>query len=165
VGTGTNETGKLSVTGQLGDVMKESVQTALAYIKSHAASYGIAPEKLKKDIHLHFPAGAVKKDGPSAGAAIFTSLVSLLSGKPVSASLAMTGEISLRGDVLHVGGIKEKCLAAHRFGIKTVLLPFQNKRDLEDIPAEVKKDVKIVFVKTMQEVAEIVFGKQSKRKP
>jgi ATP-dependent Lon protease len=162
VGSGENESGKLSVTGQLGDVMKESVQTALAYIKANAKKFGLSPAAVKRDIHLHFPAGAVKKDGPSAGVAIFVSLLSLLSNRPVSSLLAMTGEISLRGDVLPVGGIKEKCLAAHRLGIKTVLLPFQNKRDLEEIPKEVQKEVEIIFVKNMKEVVDLVFQKSSK---
>ncbi len=145
-------TGKFSLTGQLGDVMKESVQTAYSYIRSHTQECGVvAAQFKKKDIHIHFPEGAVKKDGPSAGVAAFLGMVSQFSGKALQSDLAMTGEISLRGDVLAVGGIKEKVIAAHRFGIKNVLIPEDNKRDLDDIPSEILKELNIMPISTLKE--------------
>ncbi len=132
--------GKLIITGQLGDVMKESAQAALSLIKSNAKRYGVDPQVFEKhDIHLHVPAGAIPKDGPSAGVSIFTSLVSLLSDRKVRSDVAMTGEISLRGLVLPIGGLKEKCLAALRAGIHTVMLPARNRKDLEDVPENARK--------------------------
>ena len=129
--------GKLILTGQLGDVMKESAQAAVTLVKSQADRLGIDPAALDNcDLHIHVPAGAIPKDGPSAGVAIATSLASLLSQRTVRPDVAMTGEISLRGVVLPVGGIKEKCVAAARAGIRTVILPARNRRDLEDIPGE-----------------------------
>jgi ATP-dependent Lon protease len=120
--------GDVKVTGSLGDVMKESVSTALGFVRSHAKDYGIDPEEFTKwDVHLHFPEGAVPKDGPSAGVTITTALVSLFTGRPVRGDIAMTGEVTLRGKVLPVGGIKEKVLAAYRSGIKQVFLPKQNE--------------------------------------
>ena len=116
----------------------------------------------KEDIHVHFPAGAIKKDGPSAGTAVFCALVSLLSQKNISPDLAMTGEISLRGDVLPVGGIKEKLMAAHRLGIKKVLIPFENKKDLHDFPADVLKELEVVGVKNLPEVLGHAFGKKTR---
>ena len=158
-------TGKFNLTGQLGDVMKESVQTAFAFIKSNAKLFGVdAKSVAKTDLHIHFPEGAVKKDGPSAGVAAFCALVSQFTGKLLSSDLAMTGEISLRGEVLPVGGVKEKLLAAHRYGIKNVLIPEQNKRDLEDIPKEVLNEMKVIFVSDLTQVFKIVFlsaGKKS----
>lgn len=155
--------GKFGLTGQLGDVMKESVQTAFAYIRSNARQCGISAKSVgKKDLHVHFPEGAVKKDGPSAGVATFLGIVSQFTGKPVAADLAMTGEISLRGDVLPVGGIKEKLLAAHRYGIKQVLIPLENEHDLEEIPKEVLKEMKVVPVSTLNEVLSIAFRKIKK---
>jgi ATP-dependent Lon protease len=139
--------GKLMLTGQLGDVMKESAQAALSLIKVRAQSLGIQPEMLEKsDIHVHVPAGATPKDGPSAGVAMFTALASLLTNRPVRSDVAMTGEISLRGLVLPIGGVKEKVLAALRAGITTVMLPARNQRDLEDIPAEAREKIKFVWL-------------------
>lgn len=152
-------TGKLSLTGQLGDVMKESVQTALAYISAHASHFELQTDMLRsRDVHVHFPAGAVRKDGPSAGVAVLLSLIGLFSNRKLPSDLAMTGEISLRGDVLPVGGIKEKLIAAHRYGVKTILLPFENEKDLEDLPPDVLKGLKIHLVKSMPEAVHIAFG-------
>jgi ATP-dependent Lon protease len=143
----------LTLTGSLGDVMKESAQAALSYIRSRAERLGLAPDFFDKaDIHVHVPAGAIPKDGPSAGVTIAASLASLLSGCPVRSNVAMTGEITLRGKVLPVGGIKEKVLAARRAGIKTVILPRRNERDLDDIPQEVRNELKTIFVETVDEV-------------
>ena len=132
--------GRLILTGQLGDVMKESAQAALSLVKARSASLGIDASVFEKsDIHIHVPAGAIPKDGPSAGVAMFIALVSLLTGRTVRSDTAMTGEISLRGLVLPVGGIKEKVLAAMRAGITTVLLPERNKKDFEDVPEAARK--------------------------
>jgi ATP-dependent Lon protease len=147
---------KLTLTGQLGEVMRESAQAALSYIRSHAAQYGIEPGFFQKsDIHVHVPSGAVPKDGPSAGVTIATSLLSLLSGKPVRYDVAMTGEISLRGRVLPVGGIKEKILAAARAGIKTVILPKRNEKDLLEVPEKTKSKMNFVFVEKLNEVFQV----------
>jgi ATP-dependent Lon protease len=140
-------TGRLILTGQLGDVMKESAQAALSLIKARAGDLGVPPEALEKaDIHIHVPAGATPKDGPSAGVAIFVALASLLTGRPVKSEVAMTGEISLRGLVLPIGGVKEKVLAALRAGITTVMLPARNHRDLEEIPADAREKLTLVWV-------------------
>ena len=144
--------GKLLLTGQLGDVMKESAQAALSLVKSRAETLGIDPDIFKKnDLHIHIPAGAIPKDGPSAGVTLFVALVSLLTGRRISKDVAMTGEISLRGLVLPVGGIKEKVLAAKRAGISSVLLPELNRRDLEDIPPAGREGVRFEFLKTADE--------------
>ena len=136
--------GALKLTGKLGDVMKESAQAAYSYVRSNAQRLGIDPAFYKKyDIHVHVPAGAIPKDGPSAGVAMITSIVSLLLNKPVNEGFGMTGEISLRGNVLPIGGLKEKSTAAHRAGLKNILAPSLNKKDLEDIPETVLKDLKI----------------------
>lgn len=146
--------GQLTITGQLGDVMKESAQAALSLVKARAESLGIEQERLdKSDIHIHVPAGAIKKDGPSAGVALYTALVSLLTERKVRADIAMTGEISLRGQVLPIGGVKEKTLAAHQAGIKTVMLPERNRRDEEDIPDNVREALDIQYI---SEVAEAI---------
>src|SRR5262252_5099836 len=146
-------TGKLQLTGQLGDVMKESAQAALSFVRSNAERYGINKDFLEKsDIHIHIPAGAMPKDGPSAGVTMFTALVSMLTGIRVRHDVAMTGEITLRGRVLPIGGLKEKVLAAHRAGIKRVLVPERNKADLDEVPAEVKNDLEFVFASKMEEV-------------
>jgi len=144
--------GKLTLTGQLGDVMKESAQAALTLVKARSRELGIAAEVLEKsDIHVHVPAGATPKDGPSAGVAMFVALSSLLTGRPVRSDVAMTGEISLRGLVLPIGGVKEKVLAALRAGIRTVMLPARNQRDLEEIPAEARAQLEIVWVSNVDE--------------
>lgn len=152
--------GGLSLTGQLGDVMKESVQAALAYIRSHGDEFHIKPEWFQEnEIHVHVPAGAVPKDGPSAGCAMVTALVSVLTKVAVRKDVAMTGEFSLRGKVMPIGGLKEKILAAVRAGMKTVIIPEQNKKDLEDIPKEMQKKVKIVPVKEIDEVLKLALEK------
>jgi ATP-dependent Lon protease len=141
------------LTGQLGDVMRESAQAAMSYVRSRADRLGVAPEFFAKhDVHLHVPAGAVPKDGPSAGVTIATALASLLTGRVVRNDLAMTGEITLRGQVLPVGGIKEKVLAAHRAGLKTVILPNRNEKDLEDLPREVRDSMKFILVEKVEQV-------------
>jgi len=146
-------TGKLILTGQLGDVMKESAQAAVTLVKSQAARLGIDPSALEDcDLHIHVPAGAIPKDGPSAGVAMATSLASLLSQRTVRSDVAMTGEISLRGVVLPVGGIKEKCVAAARAGIRTVILPARNRRDLEDIPESVRNRLEFVWAEKIDDV-------------
>ena len=145
--------GKLSYTGSLGDVMKESIQAAMTVVRARADKLGINPEfHEKRDIHIHVPDGATPKDGPSAGIAMCTALVSCLTGNPVKSEVAMTGEISLRGKVLPIGGLKEKLLAAHRGGIKTVIIPKDNVKDLEEIPENAKRDLNIHAVETIDEV-------------
>jgi len=145
--------GHLELTGQLGDVMKESARAALSYIRTRAASLGIAEDfGAKTDIHIHVPAGATPKDGPSAGITLATALASALSGKPVRRNVAMTGEITLRGRILPIGGLKEKVIAAHRAGIDTVLVPLENQRDASEIPATVLSSVKLIYVDQMDEV-------------
>jgi len=144
----------LQLTGQLGDVMKESAQTALSYVRAHADALHIAPDFYEKsDLHIHVPAGAVPKDGPSAGVTMTSAIASLLSGRPIKPALAMTGEVTLSGKVLPVGGIKEKVLAAKRAGIKTIILPERNRKDLmEDIPAELRKGMSFIFAKDVADV-------------
>jgi ATP-dependent Lon protease len=151
---------RLIMTGQLGDVMKESAQAALSFIRTNAAKLGLGDEIFEnQDIHIHIPAGAIPKDGPSAGVTIFTALVSFLTKRRALRDLAMTGEITLRGQVLPVGGIKEKVLAAHRAGIKTVILPKENQKDLEDIPKKVQKEIAFHFVDRMQDVLKLALEK------
>ncbi len=148
--------GTLTLTGQLGDVMKESATAAMTYVRSHTDILDLANDfNEKTDIHVHVPAGAIPKDGPSAGVGMFTSIVSLLSGKPVKSKVAMTGEITLRGNVLPIGGVKEKVTAAHRSGIKTIILPDHNRKDLEDIPEHIKKDLEFHFAKEMMDVIDV----------
>jgi len=145
--------GNLTLTGQLGEVMQESAQAALSYARSHAQEFGYADVEFDKiDIHIHLPEGAIPKDGPSAGVTMATALISALSGRPVRRDVGMTGEITLRGRVLPVGGLKEKLLAAHRAGLKTVVMPKKNKKDLVDIPRKVKRDLNLVLVERMEEV-------------
>jgi len=151
--------GKMTVTGQLGDVMKESVQAAMSVVRSRAASLGIAPDFYEKqDIHIHVPEGAIPKDGPSAGIGMCTALVSVLTDIPVRGDVAMTGEITLRGEVLPIGGLKEKLLAAHRGGIKTVLIPEENRRDLADIPKNIKQKLDIRPVRWIDEVLDVALS-------
>ena len=148
--------GNLILTGQLGEVMKESAQAALSFIRAKSEQYGIDPKLFEKhDIHIHVPAGAIPKDGPSAGVAIFAALVSLLTGRRVANDIAMTGEITLRGLVLPVGGIKEKVLAAKRAGIDKVILPEKNKKDLEDVPEHIRNSMEFFFAKEMEEIIDL----------
>ena len=148
--------GGLKLTGQLGDVMKESAQAALSWIRAHAAEYGLAPDFHKDiDIHIHVPEGAVPKDGPSAGVTMTTALLSAITDRPVRQDVAMTGEVTLRGRVLPIGGVKEKLLAAYRAGIRTVLLPRENEKDLEDIPEHVLKTFTILFADTVTDVLKV----------
>ncbi len=145
--------GKMTITGKLGEVMQESIQAAASYVRSRAAEFGIHPDVFqKRDIHIHVPEGAVPKDGPSAGVGMVTSIVSVLTGIPVDRYVAMTGEITLRGRILAIGGLKEKLLAAQRGGIKKVLIPMDNEKDLADIPDNVKKGLEIIPVTTVDEV-------------
>jgi ATP-dependent Lon protease len=148
--------GNLQLTGHIGDVMKESAQAAFSVVKSNAKKLKIDPDKFRKfDYHIHVPAGAIPKDGPSAGVAMFTSLVSLLLQKSARPDVAMTGEITLRGLVLPIGGLKEKILAAKQAGIKTVILPARNRKDLPEIPTAAKKGLKFAFVKNTNEALKI----------
>ena len=148
-----NGSGKITVTGSLGDVMKESAQLAVTWVRVHAAEYGIDPEKLKKcDLHIHAPEGAVPKDGPSAGVTLTTALVSCLSGIPVRGDVAMTGEITLHGNVLPIGGLREKSMAAYREGMKTVLIPKDNEPDLYDVDEEVKKNLTFLPMQNLSQV-------------
>ncbi|HLC30815.1 MAG TPA: S16 family serine protease, partial [Dehalococcoidia bacterium] len=145
--------GNLILTGQLGDVMRESAQAALSYARSRAAALGIDPKLFERtDLHIHVPEGAVPKDGPSAGITLATALISALTHRPVSREVAMTGEITLRGRVLPVGGLKEKVLAAHRAGIKTFIAPRKNKNDMIDLPPDVRREIQFVYVEHMDEV-------------
>lgn len=155
--TGMPGKGDLILTGQLGDVMRESAQIAQSLIRSHLPELGLTYDLKRQDIHLHVPSGATPKDGPSAGVSILSSMVSLLTQKPVSGKVAMTGEITLRGAITPVGGIKEKVIAAHRAGIKMVILPEKNRRDLREIPAEVLQDLEVHFVGRIEELLKIVF--------
>jgi len=144
--------GNLMLTGQLGDVMKESARAALSYLRSKAEEFGIDPDKFEQvDIHVHVPAGAIPKDGPSAGITLLASMASLFTGRCVQSNLAMTGEVTLRGQILPVGGIKEKVLAARRAGIKEVILPEKNRKDLEEIPEEIRKGLSLHFFGNMDE--------------
>ncbi len=153
--------GALTLTGQLGDVMKESAQAALSYVRSRAKKLGIKEDVFSRtDIHIHVPAGAIPKDGPSAGITMATAIASALTGIPVSKNVAMTGEVTLRGRVLPIGGLKEKSLAAKRMGIKKVIIPKRNRKDLEDIPKYVKKDIEFIFVETMDDVLKVALKKK-----
>ena len=157
--------GKLQLTGQLGDVMKESAQAAMSFVRTRAKQLDIPEDFLEKhDIHIHIPAGAMPKDGPSAGVTMTTAIVSLLTGIRVRADVAMTGEVTLRGRVLPVGGIKEKVLAAHRAGVKRVILPERNVADLEEVPAEIQQELEFIGVSRVDEVlrAALVEGSQIK---
>jgi len=151
--------GQLILTGQLGDVMKESARAALSLLKTRAERMGIDAELFaKNDIHVHVPAGATPKDGPSAGVAMFVSLASLMTGRAVSPTTAMTGEISLRGLVLPVGGIREKIIAAARAGIKTVMLPARNRRDYDDIPPSARDRLTFIWLETVDDAIAATIG-------
>jgi ATP-dependent Lon protease len=151
--------GKVTITGRLGDVMKESALAAMTWIRANANSLGLDPQLFEKnDFHIHIPAGAIPKDGPSAGIALICSLVSLFTGLPVAHDLAMTGEITLRGKVLPVGGVKEKVIAAKSAGIKRVVLPSKNEKDLVDVSKTVQDALQFAFVDEIEEVLQIAFG-------
>ena len=152
--------GQLTITGQLGDVMQESAKAALTYVRSKAEELGIDPDFYRRnDIHIHVPEGAIPKDGPSAGITMATALASALSGKPIRKDVAMTGEVTLRGRVLPIGGLKEKALAAYSTGINTIIIPYENEKDLEDIPPKIRKKINFVCVKHMDEVLAVAFRK------
>ena len=158
--------GKLEQTGQLGDVMKESIQAAMTVVRSRAGDLGLDPDFYQKlDLHVHVPEGATPKDGPSAGVGMCTALVSALTKIPVRATVAMTGEITLRGTVLPIGGLKEKLLAAHRGGIETVIIPAENEKDLADIPKNILRKLDIHPVKTIDEVLDIALVDSPKALP
>ncbi len=155
--------GKMQITGKLGEVMQESVKAAKSYVRSKSLEFGIIPPIFeKKDFHIHVPEGATPKDGPSAGIAIVTSIISSITGIPANKDVAMTGEVTLRGNVLQIGGLKEKLLAAHRAGIKTVLIPADNKKDLIEIPETIKKSIQIISVQTVEEVLKHALTKELK---
>lgn len=158
--------GQLTLTGHLGDVMKESAQAALSYVRSREKTLGISPDIFAKhDIHIHVPAGATPKDGPSAGITMATAIASALAQIPVRRDLAMTGEITLRGRVLPIGGLKEKILAAKRAKLATVVLPKRNKKDLEEIPKHILKGIELIFVDTVDDVIKAALRRSSSRKP
>jgi ATP-dependent Lon protease len=163
--TATPGTGQLTLTGQLGDVMKESAQAALTYLRSKGSELGIKSTSIgKRNVHVHVPAGAIPKDGPSAGVAMMMAMASLFLDRPLLKGLAMTGEITLKGSVLPVGGIKEKVLAAHRSGVRTLILPGENERDLEDIPEEIRRELDFHFVESADAAFEVGFPKQTRGK-
>ena len=150
----------LTLTGQLGDVMKESATAALSFIRSNVSKLKLGTDFFDThDLHIHIPAGAIPKDGPSAGVTMLTALASLMTNKAIKKDLAMTGEITLRGQVLPVGGIKEKVLAAHRSGIKTIIMPKSNEKDLYDIPKKVQKEITFHFVDRMMDVLDLALQK------
>lgn len=153
--------GSLILTGKLGSVMKESCQAALSFIRSQAKEWGIKQDFHKIDIHIHFPEGATPKDGPSAGGAITTALISALTNKPVPSLVGMTGEITIRGNILEIGGLKEKTIAASRAGLKTVFIPKDNKKSLVDVPSEVKKIIKFIPVEHYSEIYKRLFAKKA----
>jgi ATP-dependent Lon protease len=163
--TKMNGSGKILLTGKLGDVMKESAQTALSFVRSKGSDLGIPIDVFKdEDIHVHVPSGAIPKDGPSAGVAVCMALISLFKNRSVRPEVAMTGEITLRGLVLPVGGIKEKVLGAHRAGIKEIIMPKRNERDLDEIPAQIKKTMKFHLISKADEAVSIVFGSKRQRR-
>jgi ATP-dependent Lon protease len=164
--TAFSGSGRLTITGQLGDVMQESAQAALSYIRSNAAD--LVPDLAEDwfathDIHIHVPAGATPKDGPSAGVAMVVALASLLSGRPVRSDVAMTGEITLTGQVLPIGGLKEKALAAQRGGIRTVIAPALNEQDVDEIPEHLRKDLEFSFVSTVEQALEVALQRRPAR--
>ena len=155
--------GKLTLTGSLGDVMQESCKIAYSYIKSNSKKFNIDEKILNEsDIHIHFPEGAISKDGPSAGITITTALISLFKNIAVDKNISMTGEITLRGKVLAIGGLKEKIIGSHRAGIRKIILPKENKKDLDDIPEDIKKDIKFIFVDNYSEIFNKIFKGSNK---
>jgi len=157
--------GNLTLTGQMGDVMQESAKAAMSFVRSRAEAFGLEENFYRKiDVHIHVPEGAVPKDGPSAGITIATALTSALTGVPVRRDVAMTGEITLRGKVLPIGGLKEKLLAARRAGVKTVIIPKENKSDLEEIRKEIPSDLTVVFAKEMDEVLKVALADEIRQK-
>jgi ATP-dependent Lon protease len=153
--------GQLTLTGQLGDVMQESARAALSYIRSNRAKFKLPASFHKtKDIHVHVPMGHIPKDGPSAGVAIVVSMLSALTGKGVPEDIALTGEITLRGSLLPIGGLKEKILAAHRSGVRTVILPKENEKDLAEIPKNIKRKVRFISADTIDEILPVVFRRK-----
>ena len=158
--------GKLELTGNLGDVMKESAHAAMSYIRANASKLGIAADFYKtKDIHVHFPEGAVPKDGPSAGVTVTTAIVSALTGASVRRDVAMTGEVTLRGRVLRIGGLKEKTMAALRHGIRTVIIPADNERDLEEIDQTVRHQLNFIPARTVDTVLDAALNRQAEVPP
>ena len=156
--------GRMQITGQLGEVMQESVKAAKSFVRSKSLEYGIIPPLFeKRDFHIHVPEGATPKDGPSAGIAVVTSIVSSIAKNPIDREIAMTGEVTLTGQVLPIGGLKEKLLAAHRTGIKHVIIPKDNEKNLVDIPQKIKDDIKISAVETVDEVLKIALTKELKK--
>ena len=156
--------GRMQITGQLGDVMQESVKAAKSFVRSRSLEYGIIPPLFeKRDFHIHVPEGATPKDGPSAGIAVVTSIVSSITKNPIDREIAMTGEVTLTGQVLAIGGLKEKLLSAHRTGIKHVIIPKDNEKNLVDIPQKIKEDIKISAVETVDEVLKIALNKRIKK--
>jgi ATP-dependent Lon protease len=156
--------GDLLLTGQLGEVMQESARAAISYARAHATEYGIEPGFFdKRNIHVHIPAGAIPKDGPSAGITIATALISALTGRKVRKDVAMTGEVTLRGKVLPIGGLREKTLAAHRGGIKTFLLPRRNAKDMSELPVVVRAEMELIQVTTLSEVLDVALLPSEKR--
>jgi ATP-dependent Lon protease len=147
--------GGLTLTGQLGDVMRESAEIARSYVRAHRDDLGVGPEIDTARIHLHVPAGATPKDGPSAGITMTTALVSLLTGRPVKPTVGMTGEVTLQGKVLPIGGVRQKVLAAHRAGLREVILPYRNEADLDEVPEAVRADLTIHLVRDMSEVLDV----------
>jgi ATP-dependent Lon protease len=158
--------GNLQITGQVGDVMQESAQAALSYIKSRARDLGVEPEVFEKnDIHIHVPEGAIPKDGPSAGITMATALASALTRRPVRRDVGMSGEITLRGRVLPIGGVREKVLAAYRLHLHTVIIPAQNRKDLVDVPIRARKSLDIRFVRHMDGVLDLALARNRRPRP
>ena len=158
--------GKLTITGQLGDVMQESAQAALSWVRAHAQHLGLDPAWFQEnDIHLHVPAGAVPKDGPSAGITMATAIASLVRNQPVSEDVGMTGEITLTGQVLPIGGIREKALAAQRYGLKRIVMPRDNEPDLEELPDEARNELEFIPADTIEDVFAVAFSSPGRSRP